>query len=87
MCSGRSAEELSSARKALTFAKGPCNKATNSQRVNPDVGDVRALGCRQGWDRSTGLVMIQECPGKECYTAGLKWWRQSGRDRLLLAGN
>lgn len=37
MCCGRSAEELSSERKALTFAKGPCNKAKNSQQADPAV--------------------------------------------------
>lgn len=73
MCSGRSAEELSSERKALTFAKGPCNKAKNSQQANPAVskpprwGDVQAPGRRWGWDGSTVLGMVQECSRKETF--------------------
>lgn len=37
ICSGRSSRELSSEKKALTFAKGPCNKASGSQQANPTV--------------------------------------------------
>lgn len=48
MCCGRSAEELSSKRKALTFEKGPCNKARKSQQANPDVGMYKASGMRTG---------------------------------------
>lgn len=41
--SGRSSAELSSARKALTFAKGPRNKASGSQRAEPAVTRGAAL--------------------------------------------
>lgn len=75
MRSGRSAEELSSERKALTFAKGPCNKAKNFLAGKSRCGDVRALGCRWGWDRSTGLGTGQECPERKRSQAGvLGWW-------------
>lgn len=66
MCSGRSGEELSSARKALTFAKGPCNKARNSQQANPDAGMYKS------WD-ADGNGQVHwfgndyECPGKEMF--------------------
>lgn len=75
MRSGRSAEELSSERKALTFAKGPCNKAKKFPAGKSRCGDVQGPGCRWGWDRSTGLGTGHECPKRKRSLAGVSsWW-------------
>jgi len=78
MCSGRSAEELSSERKALTFAKGPCNKAKDSQQANPDVGMSKlrmqtGMGQVHWFGNSTGASQEENVAGQECYTGRMKW--------------
>lgn len=91
MCSGRSAEELSSAKKALAFAKGPCNKARNSQQVNTDVGmympwDAYSDGQVHWFGNDSGVSWERNVPRQECYTAGMKWWRQSEWEGPLAPG-
>lgn len=89
MCSGRSAEELSSERKTLTFAKGPCNKAkkTPSRQIQrcpatqmwgcTSSGMQTGMGQVQWFGNGLGLSREGNTPGQECYVSGMKWWRQS----------
>lgn len=86
MCSGRSAEELSSARKALTFAKGPCNKARNSQQANPDVGIYKPWEADRDGTGPLVWEWFRSVRGKKCSWAGMLHCRDEMVEAIRVGG-